>query len=314
MLKLAIISRDHEAYQQAFEILKDNKGYTDIDLFWADEHAEGLALSDANIILGNPNICSTYIDQCANLIWFQSTWAGVTPLISQAKRDYLLTGLKGVFGAQMREYVMAYVLLFQRKVEAFNARQSNKHWEQELLPTLKGKVMGIMGLGDIGHDVAQAAKAFGMQIHSLNAHSRPAIADKHFHLSSLVEFTESCDVIVNLLPHTPDTDGICDDAFFNATKPECIFINGGRGNVIADDAMLVKALNERRLKAAVLDVFKQEPLPKEHPFWTTKQLYITNHTAASSMHASVFELFTENLSRFRRKQDLIGKVDFKKGY
>lgn len=314
MLKLAIISRDHKAYQQAFEILKNSEGYADIELFWANEHAEGLELSEANIVLGNPNICSKFIDQCSNLIWFQSTWAGVTPLINSTKRDYVLTGLKGVFGAQMREYVMAYVLLFQRKIEAFMSRQSNSHWEQELLPTLKGKVMGIMGLGDIGYDVALAAKGFGMQIHSLNARSRPEVADKHFHLSTLVDFAESCDVIVNLLPHTPDTNGICDEAFFNATKPECIFINGGRGNAIADDAMLVKALDEGRLKAAVLDVFKQEPLPQEHPFWTTKQLYMTNHTAASSMHASVFELFTENLARFRNKQDLIGKVDFNKGY
>jgi phosphoglycerate dehydrogenase-like enzyme len=314
MYKLAIFSRDYSHYKSAFEAEKQRGNFHNIELIWANKNAENAPLNDINIAFGNPNLCADFIHECNNLAWFQSTWAGIKPLIEQSKRDYLLTGLKGVFGAQMREYVMAYILYFQRKVEKFKSSQSQKAWEQEVLPTLNNKIMGIMGLGSIGEDVANAAKAFGMQVYSLNARSTPTSADRHYFLDDLTQFAERCDFVVNLLPHTPETDGLCDAKFFNALKPGACFINGGRGNVLANDTDLVSSLKSGQLKAAVLDVFKQEPLPHEHPFWHVPNLYITNHTAASSQHHIVWEYFASNLGLFSDNKALKGVIDFNQGY
>lgn len=314
MPKLAIISRDYQHYQKAFTQLKLNGQFNNIELVWANKHADGASLENVEYVLANPNIMSKYIQDCHNLRWLQSTWAGITPLISSPKRDYKLTGLKDVFGEQMREYVMAYVLYFQRKVPELMAHQSRQQWQQYKIPTLQNQTMGIMGLGSIGKKVASAAKAFGMKIHSLNASSRPDIADQHFHLDQILAFAQNSDVIVNLLPHTPETTGICSSAFFKAMPTHGIFINAGRGNIIEKESDLVEALNEKQIFAAVIDVFKQEPLPNDHAFWSTPQLIMTNHTAASSQHELVFKVFLSNLNNITRGQALNSVIDMNLGY
>lgn len=314
MPNLAIFSRDHEEYLCAFNAEKKEGLHKGIELIWCDAHAQGAPLQDVNIVLGNPNLSSQFIDKCSNLEWFQSTWAGIKPLLDNPKTDYLLTGLKGVFGAQMREYVMAYILYFQRKIEIFNQTQSKQQWMQEVLPTLDNQTIGIMGLGDIGRDVASAAKVFGMTVCSLTASSRPPEADEHYFIADIAKFAQRCDYIVNLLPHTAATDGLCDSHFFSNVKPNAVFINGGRGNILKNDTDIVMALQSKRLKGAVLDVFRQEPLDESHPFWTTQNLFITNHTAASSQHTRVWRYFSDNLSAFIAQEPMRGIINFNRGY
>ncbi|MFT5543549.1 MAG: phosphoglycerate dehydrogenase-like enzyme [Glaciecola sp.] len=312
--KLAIISRDYLHYQNALAQLKLNGEFTSVELVWANKDAEGAPLEQFEYVLANPNIMSRYIEKCHNLLWLQSTWAGITPLIGKLKRDYQLSGLKDVFGGQMREYVMAYLLYFQRKVPELIANQERNEWQQYKIPTLQNQTMGIMGLGSIGRDVAHAAKAFGMKVQSLNASSKPDVADKHFHLDQISAFASSSDVIVNLLPHTPETNGICDSTFFAAMPMHSIFINAGRGNIIAQESDLVKALESKQIFAAVIDVFKEEPLPAKHPFWHTERLIMTNHTAASSQHELVFQVFSSNLGNITKGQPLSSLINMDLGY
>lgn len=103
MPKLAIISRNYRAYEKALNELQASGEIDDIELIWANEHADNAPLAEIEYVLANPNIMSTYITQCHQLIWLQSTWAGVNTLIDTKKTDYQLTGLKNIFGPQMRE-------------------------------------------------------------------------------------------------------------------------------------------------------------------------------------------------------------------
>jgi phosphoglycerate dehydrogenase-like enzyme len=314
MPKLAIISRDYLAYQKALHNLQLAGEFIDIELIWANDHADGAHLVDIEYALANPNIMSQYIDECVNLTWLQSTWAGVNTLVNRSKKDYQLSGLKNVFGAQMREYVMAYLLYFQRHLPELMANQQQRHWQQYRIPTLQHQTMGIMGLGSIGKDVAQVAKVFGMNVYSLNASSKPVEADQHFHLAQLYEFASKVDVIVNLLPHTIETTGICDARFFKNMRAHAIFINAGRGNVIKDDNDLVSALHNRNIRGAVIDVFKAEPLSTDHPFWHTPNLLMTNHTAATSQHDLVFKVFKNNLRKKLQGLPLDSVINMKQGY
>ncbi|WP_226989016.1 D-2-hydroxyacid dehydrogenase [Brumicola pallidula] len=314
MPKIAIISRDYSAYKSALDDLQLSGELHDVELIWANEHANGAPLRDIEYALANPNIMSRYINECPNLTWLQSTWAGVNTLVNKSKRDYQLTGLKNVFGAQMREYVIAYLLYFQRHIPELITNQQQCQWQQYRIPTLQNQTMGIMGLGSIGKDVAIAAKAFGMKVYSLNATSKPAEADQHFNLAQLYEFASKVDVIVNLLPHTNQTTGICDVTFFETMRSHAIFINAGRANVINNDNDLVNALNSRSIRGAVIDVFKTEPLPAEHPFWNTPNLLMTNHTAATSQHELVFEVFKNNLRKKLQGLPLDSCINFEQGY
>jgi phosphoglycerate dehydrogenase-like enzyme len=128
-----------------------------------------------------------------------------------------------------------------------------------------------------------------------------------------MEFADGLDYLVCVLPRTKQTNRIVDAAFLEALPPHAVLINVGRGNAV-DESALVNALNEGRLAAAVLDVFEKEPLPQEHPFWTTPNLYMTFHTSAISYPKDITELFVENYQLYSAGKPLKYVVDFERGY
>jgi phosphoglycerate dehydrogenase-like enzyme len=133
-------------------------------------------------------------------------------------------------------------------------------------------------------------------------------------LSDKLNFAPNCDVIVNLLPETQDTKGVCGHAFFEAMKSSAVFINAGRGSVLENDEAIIDALRSNAIHAAVLDVFADEPLNSEHPFYQLENCYITNHTAAVSNPQKVFSVFAQNLRRFIVSEPLQYQHNFLKGY
>ncbi|MDH3281035.1 MAG: D-2-hydroxyacid dehydrogenase, partial [Gammaproteobacteria bacterium] len=119
--------------------------------------------------------------------------------------------------------------------------------------------------------------------------------------------------LVSVLPDTPDTTKLLDHDVFTAMKPTALLINAGRANVIDDEA-LIEALVSRTLAAAVLDVFRQEPLPASHPFWSTPGLIITSHTAAVTLPRDVVPIFVDNFERLCRNAPLNYLIDRDRGY
>jgi phosphoglycerate dehydrogenase-like enzyme len=179
---------------------------------------------------------------------------------------------------------------------------------------LRGKTIGLLGVGSIGAHLAGTARHFAMTVHGFTRASESSEhIDRYYHGGDLLKFAEGLDYLVSVLPRTADTDKLVDASLLNALPPHAVFVNVGRGNAV-DEAALVAALQEGRLAAAVLDVFEKEPLPQDHPFWTTPNLYMTFHTSAISYPQDITRVFVENYGRFLEGKPLNYVVDFGRGY
>ena len=150
--------------------------------------------------------------------------------------------------------------------------------------------IGILGLGDIGQEIAKACKALGMTVWGIGRREksdRQATVDHYTTLSRLPEVLQSCDYVCNILPSTPATKYLLSGNVLESGKDKRpVFINIGRGDVI-DEKSLIHALNEGWISGAILDVFEVEPLPKESPLWKMPQVVITPHMAALSFPEEV---------------------------
>ncbi len=266
------------------------------------------------VVLGQPDLVAAALGFMPRLRWVQSTWAGVEPLLQQERRDFELTGVKGVFGPLMAEYVFAYLLAHETKLLQRHHRQRQRDWWTQDSGTLWGRTLGIMGTGSIGRHIARAGLAFGMRVIGFSL-SGAAVEgfENVFPGAELHQFLAEPDYLVGVLPGTPATDALLDADAVGVMKPECLLINVGRGNLI-DEAALAAALRAGRLRGAVLDVFRQEPLPQDSPLWDTPNLTVTAHVAAHSRPADIARLFEENYNRFLTGAPLRHRIDFERGY
>jgi phosphoglycerate dehydrogenase-like enzyme len=267
-----------------------------------------------SILFGSPLLIAGVIEKMPDVRWVQSTWAGVTPLLELKRRDYVLTGIKGIFGPQMSEYVIGHLLAIELRVSERLREQQEHQWFAEPSGTLHGKRMGIMGTGSIGQAIAEQAASFGVTVTGLSRSGRPASGFNAVCAADQInEFLPNLDYLVAVLPHTPETDELLNAAALALLPSHAILVNVGRANVINDDA-LVAALSNGSLGGAVLDVFDQEPIPDESPLWDTPNLVITAHMAAVSHPELIVPIFLENYERFMAGQTLLHAIDFDQGY
>ncbi|HSO13749.1 MAG TPA: D-2-hydroxyacid dehydrogenase, partial [Anaerolineales bacterium] len=251
--------------------------------------------AECDIVLGEPRKIRDALPGLPLLKWAQSIYAGVEPLVDPAqRRDYILTNARGVFGELMSEYVFGYILTHEKKIfERYQSQQSRK-WDRFESGVLRGKTIGLLGVGSIGAHLAGTAKHFGMKIWGYTKSSETSKqVDKYFHGDELLNFAKGLDYLVVVLPKTDDTNNIVNIEMLNALPPHAVIINVGRGNAV-DGSALVDALHNNQIAAAVLDVTDPEPLPDEHPFWTTPNLLLTFHTSAISYPEDMAKLFIEN--------------------
>ncbi len=270
---------------------------------------------DYDVMLGEPSLFRHVLPAMTALRWAQATWAGVEPLLDPSlRRDYILTNARGVFGGLMSEYVFAYLLAHERRIFEKHASQVAGRWNATPPGTLRGKQIGLLGVGSIGRVLARTAKHFGMRVRGYTRASEgcPDV-DVYFHGDRRVAFATNLDYLVSVVPTTAGTRHIVDAALLGALPPHAIFINPGRGSVV-DEPALAAALTDGRLAGAVLDVFQQEPLPPGHEFWRTPNLLITSHTAALSAPEDIAPVFIENYRRLLRREPLLHQVDFELGY
>lgn len=272
------------------------------------------AYDNQTILFGEPDMIAAVIGEMPAVAWVQSTWAGVTPLVEHLRRDYVLTGVRDVFGPQMAEYVIGYLLAHELRVLERAAAQSRRAWDTTPSGRLQGKCLGIMGTGSIGRHIAQAAAAFDVQVSGL---SRTGATTEGFAAvypaSQLHTFLKGLDYLVSTLPQTAATGNLLNRSALAKLSRHACFINVGRGNVIEDDA-LIDALQNGRLAGAVLDVFDNEPLPQGDPLWDAPNLRITGHIAALSHPALIAPIFIDNYRRYVDGRPLRHVVDFAAGY
>ena len=307
-----VLGRNQEKYRTILSEMR----LPDLEIFTPDTEEQILEiLPKANILLANPPIACRYINNASNLTWMQSTFTGVDLMISDKLRsDYLLTNVKDAYGDAMAEYIFAYILMFEKEVLENIEAQDKKYWAQKPFFSLKGKVLGIMGTGSIGTHIAMVGKAFQMTVLGFNTSGKAgANFDITYSAANKTEFFNQCDFLVSVLPSTSATKQIISKTAFEQMKQSCVFINVGRGDVL-NEADLILALKNNQIKAAVLDVFEKEPLPPEHSFWHTPNLYLTPHVSGYVVSEQIFEIFKQNYYRFISGQQLLFQVDFQKGY
>lgn len=270
--------------------------------------------TDESVVFGDPDLIAEILPEMSTVAWVQSTWAGVTPLIALDRRDYVLTGIKGVFGPQMSEYVFAHLLAHELKVVRRMDEQREHNWFSTGSGVLQGKRLGIMGTGSIGQHIAKTAEFFGITVTGLSRSGAPAPGiNDVMQMDQLDDFLQGVDYLVAVLPQTAGTDKLLNTASLAKLPAHAYFINVGRSNVVDDDA-LIDALTNNRLAGATLDVFDEEPLPQDSPLWDTPNLTITAHVAAASHPSLIVPIFVENYRRYRHKQTLKYVVDLDAGY
>jgi len=272
------------------------------------------AYTNQSILFGNPESIVSVLPDMPTVKWVQSTWAGVTPLLEPGRRDYLLTGIKGVFGPQMSEFVIGYMLANELKINERLAAQRDRKWLKKASGTLLGKNIGIMGTGSIGQAIARRAKDNGMTVTGLSrtGASNPDF-EKVYRVGNLGEFLHGLDYLVSVLPHTSETDALLNQSALAQLPTHAYFINVGRANVVDDEA-LVSALANGSLAGVVLDVFDVEPVPQDSPLWDAPNLLITGHIAAISHPGLIAPIFLDNYKRFVSGQDLVNVISFDNGY
>jgi len=270
--------------------------------------------TDESVVFGNPDMIAEILPKMSTVDWIQSSWAGVTCLTALDRRDYVLTGIKDVFGPQMSEYVIGYLLAHELKVLQRMKQQREHNWFKSRSGTLEGKRLGIMGTGTIGQHIAKTANYFGATVTGLSRSGAHAPGfEKVMQVGQLHDFLEKTDYLVSTLPQTTDTNNLLDAAALAKLPAHAYFINVGRSNVV-DDGALIDALRNDRLAGAALDVFDKEPIPQHSPLWDTPNLSITAHIAAISHPSLIVPIFIENYRRYIKEQPLKYVIDFDAGY
>ena len=312
MRHLLILTAQPDEYRQRVEAER----LPDLSVVAVADVDEGLARApQSDLLLGDPARVRAALPHLPRLEWAQLTWAGVEPMLAPSlRRDYVLTNLRGAFGPLMSEYVFAYLLLHERRVLARLDAQRARRWDATPPGTLQQKILGLVGVGSIGAHLATVAKHFGMRVHGYTRSSRASTdVDRYFHGDEKAAFASGVDYLVAVLPDTPDTRAIVDRTMIAALPPHALVINAGRGRTL-DEAALIDALAQGRLAGAVLDVFPEEPLPGDHPFWRTPNLFITSHTAAPTVPSDAVRVFATNYRRLLAGEPLLYRVDFERGY
>jgi len=271
--------------------------------------------SECDMVFGEPRLIREVMPNLSKAKWIQSMFAGVEVLMDPSfRRDYTLTNARGVFGELMSEYVFGYILAHEKKIFERRLAQIARKYDRFESGVLRGKTLGLLGVGSIGSHLAGTAKHFGMTVHGFTQSSETnKDVDVYYHGDEILKFAAGLDYLVCVLPRTKATDQIVDANLLDALPSHAVLLNVGRGNAV-DESALEAALKNGTIAGAILDVTAKEPLPEDHPFWTTPNLLLTFHTSAISYPIDITRLFIENYSLYIEGRPLKYQVDFEKGY
>lgn len=214
---------------------------------------------------------------------------------------------------QMCDYVLTAVLNIIRNSEIYRNQQIESVWKIQPAYLKDELTVGVMGLGELGSATAERLQLNGFKVNGWARSKKELEGITTFTAGYLGEFLNRSNILVNLLPLTPQTDGILDLDLFKELKKPAFIINVARGEHLVDED-LVYALDKELVTHAILDVFSTEPLPESHPFWGRKKITITPHIASVTDADEVAVLLVENYKRTLSGMELLNEVDRKRGY
>lgn len=291
---------------------------------------EGLAdgpVDDVEVLLHGFLAADAYerlLAHAPSLRWVHSAAAGVERLLTPAARarGLSITNARGVFSGPIAEYVLMMVLAVSRRLPQLLELQAERTWQPLAARELQDVTLGLVGFGSIGRAVAELAAPFGPRVIAMRRDPTPRPDEPplppgvELHgPEAFGDLLAASDFVILALPLTVETEDLVDDRALALMKRTAWLVNVSRGRLIVDQALL-RALREGRLGGAVLDAFRDEPLPPTSPFYDLPNVILTPHTSWSSgrvLDRSV-ELFADNLRRFAAGQPLRNSVDPGAGY
>jgi phosphoglycerate dehydrogenase-like enzyme len=290
-----------------------------------DDEARARGLEDCDVAY-TWILSAAELATAPKLRWVHSSAVAVETLCVQelAARGVMLSNTRGVQAVPIAEHVLATVLALAKQLPFALERQREARWAQNdftgtRLPwLLRGRTLGLIGVGTIGAEVARLASAFGMHVMAtrrrLDQPLPPGLSEV-LPPDALGTLLARADVVVVAAPLTSETHGLLDAHAFALMKRGAIFVNVGRAK-IADRDALVEALRAGHLGGASLDVFHQEPLPADDPLWSLSNVVLTPHTSGfrTGHWEEVVDLFAENLRRFEGGEPLLFRVEPGLGY
>ena len=252
------------------------------------------------------------------LRWAQAMTAGVEGWLAlpDLPPNLALTCARGTHQESMPENIIGALLFVAKPYAAAVENQRRGKWVHTVAQPLTDKTLGILGLGAIGQEVARIAAALGMRVIGTRRRAQPmANVAKVLPPERSAEVVAESDYLLLLLPATRDTDNFINAERLRMMKPGAWLLNFGRGHLIKDED-LIAAVKARKIAGAMLDVYRQEPLPADHPFWTTEGIIVLPHIGGPHPQRDKFvaRLFADNLGRFLDGEPLREVVDRRAGY
>jgi phosphoglycerate dehydrogenase-like enzyme len=320
---LVVSPRDHYALRNLAQV----KELADISISNDEDELQHFG-KDADILLhtsltGKTVAFAKVWPHTRKVKWVHSLSAGVERVLIPAFREspVPLTNARGVFKRSLAEFALLGMLYFSKRVRRLVESQRTHKWDDFSTEFIENKIMGIVGYGEIGRECALLAKPLGVKIYAVRRNplrsANDPLLDKIFAPDELPKMLAETDVLVAAAPLTPETKHMLGESAFRAMKPSAIVMNVGRGPVI-DEAALIRALAEKRLGGAALDVFETEPLAADSPLWDMENVLISPHCTDRTVNPDWLDLsmqcFIDNFQRYMKGEPLENLVDKKAGY
>ncbi len=277
-------------------------------------------LTDAEIIYGY-RLPEHLLKRAPKLKWYQSMTAGIDWFVEDDffNSKVIITTVGGIHTTVIPEFVIAQILMLAKQAPVIFESKRNKQWNRFIPMVLKGKTIGILGLGRIGNEIARLAKAFDMKVIATRRSAKEGSHAKNTDLllpaSDMPRLLAQSDFVIVALPLTRETTRIIREKELNAMRPTAYIINIARGSII-DQPALIRALEEKRIAGAALDVFDLEPLPPDSKLWNMPNVIISPHISGSmpDYEQRATAVFCKNLARYIEGKRLINIVNKKRGY
>ncbi len=291
----------------------------------AAERRLDAALAETEVLYGfppSPERAGELQARAPRLRWFQAASAGVDRLERGGflGRQVVVTNSSGVHATPVGEYVLMVMLMFAKGAHRLLRAQAERRWTRLLPAELRGKTVGVVGMGHIGTEVARLSRAAGCRVLAIRRSAlerrpgRPP-ADEVLPPSDLPYLLSESDYVVLAVPLTQQTRHLIGPEELRAMKPTAVLINISRGAVVDEEA-LVQALKEGWIGGAGLDVFEREPLPEDSELWGMENVILTPHISGGTERyfERAVPIFCENLRRYLEGRPLLNVVDPRRGY
>jgi phosphoglycerate dehydrogenase-like enzyme len=280
------------------------------------------ALAQAEVLLTLSTMPTDLLSRAPRLKWIQLTSAGADRLVN---REVLQGGIPvttagGIHVAPIGEYVLGMIIMLAKGWPHLFRAQQAREWARLTPQELEGKTVGVIGLGNVGQEVARLVKLMGMRVLGVRRSGEPLESSEHlvdeiFAPLDLLHVLSQSDYVVLAVPLTEETHHLMGELAFQAMKPSAYLINVSPGAVV-DETALLRALKVGLIGGAGLDVFESEPLPQESELWRLHNVMISPHIAGETAHYNegAVALFCDNLRRYLADEPLLNLVDPQRGY